>query len=61
MVEELGPSLHGLKRTPLCRHSRTVETAQRIGFSLSVPYTDECIPNYDLHPPANERPSFGLK
>ena len=41
--------------------SRTVETAQRIGFNLSVPNTACAMPRTELHPPASERPRFGLK
>ena len=40
------------------RHSRMVETDQRVGFNLSVPYA--CyIPNVELRKPANERPPVG--
>ena len=43
----------------VCQHGRTVQTAQGIDFSLSVPNTACYIS--ELCPPANERPPFGLR
>ena len=45
----------------VCQRSRTIETAQRIGFNRCVPYTACTFQTDELHPPGNERPPFGLK
>ena len=43
-----------------CQHSRTVETAQTVGFNLPVPIPDGVFID-ELRPDAQKRPPFGLK
>ena len=43
-----------------CQHSRTVETAQTVGFNLPVPIPHGVFMD-ELRPAAQKRPPFGLK
>ena len=54
-----GPLERDLKRI-LCQHSRTIQMALLVGFTLSVPYTARNNPNGELLPTANEWPPFRL-